>query len=357
MAPVVLAAQQCRDLRVVLCSSGQHRDMLRHGLEPFGLTPNIDLGAMDGKPGLDELSARLLTKLSEFLRDLRPDGVLVHGDTQTCVCAAQAAFWHRVPLGHVEAGLRSQTRDNPFPEEMNRRLTDAMCDWHFTPTSASRANLLREGVAEESILVTGNTGIDALLLACQILDHHRPQYVDFSPEVLEGRPMILVTGHRRENHGRHTEALCDALVDITEQNPEACVVFPVHLNPNVQRAVGAALRRRRRIFLIPPQPYLPFVDLMKRCRLIITDSGGIQEEAPSLGRHVLVTRQNTERPETLTTGFVHLAGNERAAIRDHALRLLNSQSRTGAIDNPCGDGHAAGRIIQFVRTRLGESLN
>jgi UDP-N-acetylglucosamine 2-epimerase (non-hydrolysing) len=352
MAPVVVEARRRGRFRVVLCSSGQHREMLHHGLEPFGLAPDLDLRALEEGQGLDGLTARLLNLLSNCLREHRPDAVLVHGDTQTCLCAAQAAFWHRTPVGHVEAGLRSQVRDNPFPEEMNRRLTDVLCEWHFAPTAGSRENLLREGIPADGILVTGNTAIDAIHLAGRTLQQRRPAYVDFDPSALDGRRLVLVTGHRRENHGKHLKDLCLALLDVVRADSAACVVYPVHLNPNVQRVVNEVLRGQDRVYLIPPQPYLPFVDLMYRSRVIVTDSGGIQEEAPSLGKTVLVTRQNTERPEMLTTGLVRLVGNSRERIRSETLHSLGNRVCESIPDNPCGDGRAAKRIADFLEERL-----
>ncbi len=352
MAPVVLEGRRRAGLRVVLCSSGQHRDMLQHGLDPFGLRPDLDLQAMADGQGLDALTARLLTLLSGCFREYRPDAVLVHGDTQTCLAAAQAAFWHRIPAGHVEAGLRSGDRDNPFPEEMNRRLIDVLCAWHFAPTPDSKAHLLREGVPAANVKVTGNTAIDAVLLAVRKLSDRDPGYVGFDPAVLAGKQLVLVTGHRRENHGEHLESLCRTLLGIARGNPDVAVVYPVHLNPNVQRTVNAVLGKQDRVYLIPPQSYLPFIDLMHRSRVIVTDSGGIQEEAPSLNKTVLVTRQNTERPEVLTTGLVRLVGNDGNHIRDETLAALRVEPAAVAPPNPCGDGRAAERILDFVETKL-----
>jgi UDP-N-acetylglucosamine 2-epimerase (hydrolysing) len=352
MAPVVLAARRHGGFRVVLCASGQHRELLRDGLETFSLQPDLDLQVMQGGQGLDALTACLLTRLSACLEETRPDAVLVHGDTQTCLCAAQAAFWQRIPVGHIEAGLRSHVRDNPFPEEMNRRLTDALCDWHFAPTARSRQNLLCEGVSPDSIVVTGNTAIDALYIAAEVLEKQAPSYVDFDPSVMEGRQLVLVTGHRRENHGKHLAALCKALIDVVREQRSACVVYSVHPNPQVREVTHDLLSRKERVYLIPPQPYLSFIALMLRSRVIVTDSGGIQEEAPSLGKTVLVTRRNTERPEVLSTGLVRLVGNSRALIRSETLRALENRVRQGPVRNPCGDGRASVRIMKFLEARL-----
>lgn len=352
MAPVILEARARGRMHVLLCTSGQHRDMLDDGLASFGLTPNIDLQVMQADQSLPALSARLLTSLTDCFSAIRPDAVLVQGDTQTCLCAAQAAFWNGIPVGHVEAGLRSNERRNPFPEEMNRRLTDALSDWHFAPTHNARLRLLSEGIRDDTLLVTGNTAIDALLLACRTLEYSQATYVGFSPSVLGHAPVVLVTEHRRENHGLHLEDLCAGLRDVVEAHPSVQIVCPVHMNPRVHTVVYRLLGGLDRIHLIPPQPYLAFVDLMRRSALIVSDSGGIQEEAPSLGRPVLVTRTNTERPEMLSTGFVTIVGCSRDTIAHHVLQSLKGPPMPRLIHNPCGDGQAARRIVDFLESTL-----
>ena len=352
MAPVVLEARRRGRFRVLLCATGQHKDMLYHGLEPFELTPDIDLGLMQYDQTLHGLTSRLLTSITDCLTERTPDAVLVQGDTQSCLAGALASFWKRIPLGHVEAGLRTAYRTNPFPEEMNRRLTDQLADWHFAPTQQARENLLREGIPLERTLVTGNTAIDALFIGLAALQKTPPAYTDFDPRILEGHSLILVTEHRRENHGPNLELLCQALCDVVQADESLCIVFPVHMNPHVQRAVQKELASVDRIHLIAPQPYLPFIDLMQRARVIVTDSGGIQEEAPSLGKAVLVTRVSTERPEVLSTGLVRLIESSRDAIRKEILRSLSDSQHIGPVNNPCGDGRAAERILDFLERQL-----
>ena len=352
MAPVVLRARECGRLRVVLCATGQHQDMLHDGLDAFALIPDVDLEVMQKGQSLTQLTSQLLLSIDNCLSAIKPDAVLVQGDTQTCYCGAQAAFLKGIPVGHVEAGLRTKSRRNPFPEEMNRRFTDLLSDWHFAPTPQARQNLLGEGIPDSSIIITGNTAIDALLLASHSLRVNAAQYVSFDPNTMNGQEIILVTGHRRENHGAPIENLCKALRDVVRRHDSSCIVYPVHMNPNVQRSVHHWLGGLERVHLIPPQPYLAFVDLMRRASIIVTDSGGIQEEAPSLGKQVLVTRVNTERPEVLLTGCVRLVGNSQETICSEILKSLKNGKGVGPVENPCGDGRAAQRIVEFLEARL-----
>lgn len=352
MAPVVLEARQRDWCEVILCASGQHCDLLSGALDAFDLTPNATLTVMRESQSLSELTANLLIAIDAYISDIRPDAVLVHGDTQTCLAAAQVCFWKRIPVGHVEAGLRTGTRDNPFPEEMNRILTDQLCDWLFAPTREARAHLLGAGASETAVIVTGNTVVDALLLASRELENRAAPYIDFDPNVLRDHDVILVTGHRRENHGENLSAMCMALKSVLEARPNSCAVFPVHLNPNVREMVYKQLASSPRAHLIPAQPYLAFVDLMRRSRVIVTDSGGIQEEAPSLGKMVLVTRPSTERPEMLRTGLVRIVGTQQSAIERAIHAALDRRDTTHHRSNPCGDGLASVRIMNYVERQL-----
>ncbi len=353
MAPVFLEIRRRSVFQLVICATGQHPDMLRHALSAFDLVPDVVLKVPQHDPGLAALTSGLMRSLDDCFADVRPDVVLVHGDTQSSLAGALVAFWRRLPTGHVEAGLRTKSRHIPFPEELNRRLVDQVVDWHFAPTPKARENLLHAGVCEDGIVVTGNTAVDAILLAQKAVNAASPRYVDFDPGVLDARRVVLVTGHRRENHGAHLRSLCSALLDVVRDDPRVSVVYPVHLNPNVAEVVYGTLANLDRVHLIPPQPYLAFVDLMCRSTVIVSDSGGIQEEAPSLGKPVLVTRESTERPEMLATGLVHIVGNSRETIKSRVLSQLHNGSLHPVPVNPCGDGLAAPRIVDFLENVLG----
>ncbi|MDP7114607.1 MAG: UDP-N-acetylglucosamine 2-epimerase (non-hydrolyzing) [Myxococcota bacterium] len=356
MAPVHLALRDHPTLDVKLIVTAQHRQLLDHTLDGFGITPDVDLDLMQPDQSLAELTGRVVVGVQRALEQLRPGAVLVHGDTTTCMAAALAGFYAGVDVGHVEAGLRTGNLRSPFPEEANRRLTDPLCRWCFAPTSQAADSLRAEGTPQERILVTGNTVIDALLLMRDKVRGAPPELSDVPAGMLEGHRLILVTGHRRESFGRPFESFCKALRDVVERNPDALVVYPVHLNPNVQRPVRALLGGHDRIRLIDPQPYLPFVYLMDRSYLIVTDSGGIQEEAPSLGKPVLVSRTVTERPEAVAAGLAKLVGTDRRAIVREIEILLNDRhayERMSLGASPYGDGRAAGRIVE----RLDRDLN
>ena len=347
MAAVVLRLRETEGLRVRLISTGQHRELLDRALLDFGLTPDVDLGLMRPGQGLAEITARALVALDSAFAAERPDLVLAQGDTTTVLAAALASFYRRTPFGHVEAGLRSGRPDQPFPEEKNRVLAGHLADLHFAPTPRARLNLLREGVADASIHVTGNTGIDALRLA---LDRPPPPAI-----VPTAGRMILVTAHRRESFGAPLLEICSALHDLVARDPGLSVVFPVHPNPSVRGPVKAALGDVPRISLIEPQGYLEFVALMRASFLILTDSGGVQEEAPSLGKPVLVLRDETERPEAIEAGTARLVGPHRHAIVEAVETLTGDPERyrrVAAVANPYGDGHAAERIARIVRDRL-----
>jgi UDP-N-acetylglucosamine 2-epimerase len=300
---------------------------------------------------LSELSARIIVSVQKTLHQIRPDAVLVHGDTATCLFATLAAFYERIPVGHVEAGLRTYDFDAPWPEEMNRRLADPLCRWCFAPTARARENLLAERIAESAIHVTGNSVIDALLLARDIVSKERPAVPGLDLAQIKAQRLVLVTGHRRESFGEPFAQFCYALHDIAERFDDTAVVYPVHLNPNVQKPVYDILGNRERVFLIEPIDYLPFVYLMNRSEIIITDSGGIQEEAPSLHKPVLVTRTTTERPEAVDAGLAKLLGTTRETIVREASRLLTDTDAYRVMSrgaNPYGDGKTAQRILDIL---------
>lgn len=357
MAPVV-AALRGRPGRFscVVCVTAQHREMLDQVLDLFSIRPEHDLGIMRRGQGLNDVMSAVLLGMRSVLEADRPDIVLVHGDTTTTMAAAIAAYHERIPVGHVEAGLRTGNKYAPFPEEINRKVTGAIADLHFAPTKASRENLLREGVPEGAIVVTGNTVIDALLSVAERLrgDGALAKRMEAEFPFLDpSKKLILVTGHRRENFGEGFERICHALVEIASLRPSAEILYPVHLNPNVQESVRRILGtgRRLNIHLIGPVDYLPFVYLMMRSHFILTDSGGIQEEAPSLGKPVLVMREATERPEAVMAGTARLVGADREKIVAETLRLLDDQEACRAMSvaqNPYGDGRAAGRIADFL---------
>lgn len=357
MAPVVKAFRDRPDLfDTRVCVTAQHREMLDQVLKLFDIRPDHDLDIM--KPGQDlfDITGNILAGIKPVLAQSRPDLLFVHGDTTTTLAASLAAYYSRIPVAHVEAGLRTGNKLAPYPEEMNRRLTGALADLHFAPTTTARDNLLREGVEAAAVHVTGNTVIDALLDVSGRLRNDAglrtalAQRFDFLDP---GKRLILVTGHRRENFGAGFENICHALSDIAEEHPDVEVLYPVHLNPNVRRPVNEILASRRltNVHLIEPVDYLPFVYLMDRSHLIVTDSGGVQEEAPSLGKPVLVMRDTTERPEAVAAGTVELVGTSRSRIRQQTSRLLldaGAYERMSQAHNPYGDGHAAQRILKTV---------
>lgn len=353
MAPVIRALANVPAIESKVCVTAQHRQMLDQVLDLFDITPDFDLDLM--KPGQDltELSCNVLTGLKGVLREWRPDRVLVHGDTTTTMSASLAAYYEKTAVAHVEAGLRTGDIYSPWPEEINRRIAGAIADAHFAPTSAAKNNLIREGVTESAIHVTGNTVIDALL---DVVDRVRTD--TNLKETLERRfgfldkkkRLVLVTGHRRENFGAGFENICAALKTISQRG-DVEVVYPVHLNPNVQEPVRRILGEKGNVHLIAPLDYLPFVYLMDRAHLLLTDSGGIQEEAPSLGKPVLVMRDTTERPEGLEAGTVRLVGTNTATIVAASFELLDEHrvyQRMATASNPYGDGHAAERIVSVI---------
>lgn len=348
LAPVILRLKLEPRLGVRVAVTGQHREMLDQALAVFGLCPDHDLAVMQPGQTLSTLTSRLLPPLDALIAAEGPAAVLVQGDTTTAFAAALSAYYLRVPVGHVEAGLRTGDRYAPFPEEGNRRLISVLASWHFAPTDQARQSLLRESIADTDILVTGNTVIDALhqVLAATMAAplplpaHHR---------------VLLVTAHRRENFGR-LEAICRAICRIADSHPDVEVVFPVHLNPNVQESVSRLLASHPRIHLLPPLDYVSFVHLLARSDLVLTDSGGLQEEGPALGKPVLVLREVTERPEAVAAGIARLVGTDEDHIVESVVQLLNNPDCYAAMagsTNVFGDGHASERIVSF----LGERLN
>lgn len=357
LAPVVLALR--RRVPVKVCVTAQHRQMLDQVLQAFAIQPDFDLDLMQANQDLFDITANALLALRGVLKSERPQLVIVQGDTSTTFAAALAAFYAHVGVGHVEAGLRTNDKARPFPEEINRRLTSSLADWHFAPTAWARQNLLAEGVASDRIFVTGNTGIDALLAIVDNIESgtiRAPVLSDLEARIGAHR-LILVTGHRRESFGAGFERICAALREIVESQPDVVVVYPVHLNPHVQEPVHRLLGDLRRLVLIAPLDYVPFVALMRRAEIILTDSGGIQEEAPSLGKPVLVMRETTERPEGVEAGVARLVGTDVRRIVDTVSTLLTDRTAYAAMAtrmNPYGDGHAAERIAAHVDQILRE---
>lgn len=357
MAPVVNAIEAETTLHGVVCVTAQQRQMLDQVLSLFEIKPHYDLDLMTKNQGLADLTARVVTGLQEVLNKVKPDLVLVHGDTTTSMAASLAAFYQQIPVGHVEAGLRTHNIYSPWPEEINRQITSRITALNFAPTPLSKQNLLEENIREESIVVTGNTVIDALLSVVEKIRNNETLKQELErklPFLPLDKKVLLVTGHRRENFGEGFERICAALAELAD-NPELLIIYPVHLNPNVQNTVYQMLEWHDNIHLIEPLDYLPFVHLMDRAHIILTDSGGVQEEAPSLGKPVLVMRDTTERPEAVSEGTVRLVGTDSQKIVSEVNRLLNSDEEYQTMaraHNPYGDGKAAGRIINTIKERF-----
>lgn len=355
MAPLALQLKQREDsFDTKVCVTGQHRQMLDQVLELFSLTPDYDLNLM--KPGqtLSDITSSVLKGLEQVFTEWTPDVVLVHGDTATTFAASLAAYYHKIAVGHVEAGLRTGDIYSPWPEEANRKLTGALTTYHFAPTQSSYNNLIKENIDPKNITITGNTVIDALLTVKEKVETDRAVIAQFEQQfnfLDSTKKLILVTGHRRENFGQGFLNICTALANIAKQYPDVQIVYPVHLNPNVQKPVNELLSGISNIYLIAPQDYLPFVYLMNRSYLILTDSGGIQEEAPSLGKPVLVMRDTTERPEAVEAGTVKLVGTDATLIQQSVVELLENTDlyqTMAAAHNPYGDGTACQQIIHAL---------
>lgn len=354
MCPLVNILKAEPSLKTKVCVTAQHREMLDQVLALFGIEPDFDLNIMAPGQSLTQVTSRILDGMEPVLKEFTPDIVLVHGDTTTTLSTTLAAFYHQIPVGHVEAGLRTNNLYSPWPEEANRVLTGTLTTIHFSPTENSRDNLLAENVPLEKILVTGNTVIDALLAVVDNITKDQELVTELDglfPFLLKSKRLLLVTGHRRESFGGGFERICQALASISETNPELAIIYPVHLNPNVQVPVNRLLANHDNIHLIEPLDYLPFVYLMNRSDIILTDSGGIQEEAPSLGKPVLVMRDTTERPEAVEAGTVKLVGTNVDKITSEVNRLLTDSDYYKEISfahNPYGDGKACERIKQAL---------
>lgn len=355
MAPLVQALQNTTEIESRLCVTAQHREMLDQVLHVFQLVPDFDLNIMQPGQSLSDITSRILVGMADIFNDYQPDLVLVHGDTTTTLAVSLAAYYHQIKVGHIEAGLRTGNLFSPWPEEGNRKVATHLAHWHFAPTDHAKRNLLAENIRENAITVTGNTVIDALLwVRDKIVDDQALEQrlaAEF-PYLMHGRRMILVTGHRRESFGGGFERICQALVALAKRYPHVDIVYPVHMNPNVREPVERLLQGVENIHLIQPKEYLPFVWLMNRAYLVLTDSGGIQEEAPSLGKPVLVMRETTERPEAVEAGSVRLVGTESDTIVKEAARLLDDEQAWQAmsqVKNPYGTGQSCQKIIEFIK--------
>lgn len=356
LAPVIREIRKAENLESYVCITGQHQEMLDPILQFFDIVPDRDLNLMRPGQSLADVTSASVAGMDAVLREVRPGVILVQGDTTTVMSAAMAAFYNRIPIGHVEAGLRTHDLYAPWPEEFNRRIVSMIACHHYAPTERARQNLLAEGVPDSAIYVTGNTVIDALLYVRGRLDAESGLKKRFEKEFSFLDPkkrLVLVTAHRRENFGEGFERICLALCELAAKNPDIEIIYPVHLNPNVQEPVKRILGTERRIHLIEPQAYVPFVYLLDRAYLVITDSGGVQEEAPSLGKPVLVMRDKTERPEGIEAGTVKLVGTDPSMIVEQASELLRMKSlyeNMAHAVNPYGDGHAAERIVKHLLT-------
>lgn len=365
MAPLVKKLQRhSNDFKTVVCVTGQHREMLDQVLQIFDIKPDYDLNIMKQGQDLYDVTARVLVGLRDVLRDVKPDVVLVHGDTTTSMAAALAAFYQQIPVGHVEAGLRTHNIYSPWPEEINRQLTGRIATYHFAPTPLSRENLIHEGVDESHIFVTGNTVIDALYWVVDRIKNDDELDRTLNNELLQngydvdrlsrGKKMVLITGHRRENFGDGFTQICRAIKTLVETYPDVDFVYPMHLNPNVRKPIHEAFdgKQYKNMFFIEPLEYLSFVYLMEKSAIVLTDSGGIQEEAPGLGKPVLVMRDTTERPEALEAGTVKLVGTDYDKIVKEVSQLIEDaqyyQTMSEAV-NPYGDGKACERIINVLK--------
>lgn len=366
MAPLVKEFEKhCDKFETIVCVTGQHREMLDQVLQIFDIKPDYDLNIMQQKQDLYDVTSRVLLGMRDILKEVQPDVVLVHGDTTTSTASALAAFYQQIPIGHVEAGLRTYNIYSPWPEEMNRQITGRIATYNFSPTPLSRDNLLREGVKEQQITVTGNTVIDALYWVVDKIKNNTQLQNELKETLIssgydverlnDGKKMVLITGHRRENFGEGFINMCTAIKDLTSKYSDVDFIYPMHLNPNVRKPIhevfGEDLSHLGNMFFIEPLEYLSFVYLMEKSTIVLTDSGGIQEEAPGLGKPVLVMRDTTERPEALDAGTVKLVGTDYEKIVDNVSKLLEDEKEYEKMSkavNPYGDGKACGRIVSFI---------
>jgi len=361
MAPLVKAFSASDDFTTKICVTGQHREMLDSTLDFFDLQKDFDLNVMTKNQNLVSLTASILNGLKPVLDDFKPKYVFVQGDTTSTMAGSIAAMYSGAEVCHVEAGLRTGNKKAPFPEECNRMITGAVADWHFPPTSTSRDNLLKENIDPSRVLITGNTVIDALLEGIEIVDNNplNEEMAEVKFKVDLDKKILLVTGHRRENHGKGFENICHAINDIAQALPDVEIVYPVHLNPNVQKPVYDILKDTPNVHLIKPLSYSTFIWLMNKSHVILTDSGGVQEEAPSLGKPVLVMRETTERPEAVKAGTVLLVGTDRNLIKEKTLELFTNKNLYESMSkliNPYGDGQASNRILKFIKQLEASSL-
>ena len=354
MAPLVKAFKQNNDsFETKVCITGQHKEMLDQVISFFDIAVDFDLKVMKPQQNLHSLTATIINELKPIMDDFMPDYVFVHGDTTTTMAGSLAAFYSGAKIAHIEAGLRTNNKLSPFPEEMNRQITTRLTDYHFAPTQESKENLLKENIDLNKIIVTGNTVIDALLDSVQKVNDHPSELSVSLNKTIGSRDLILVTGHRRENHGQGFLNICNALKQIAQLKPDVIIIYPVHLNPNVQQPVNAILHDVPNILLTEPKSYEDFIWLMNKAKIIITDSGGVQEEAPSLGKPVLVLRETTERPEAVHAGTVLLVGTDTLKIVSETIALLDNQKKYDLMSkahNPYGDGNACARILQFMKS-------
>ncbi len=355
MAPLVKEFRKYSDIfDTKVCVTAQHREMLDQVLHFFEIKPDYDLDLMKPEQNLYTLTATIIISLKPILEEFNPDYVFVHGDTTTTMGGAIASFYSGAKVCHIEAGLRTNNKLSPFPEEINRQITTRVCDYHFAPTETSKKNLIKENISEDSILVTGNTVIDALIKSIKKVNENPSELIQNLSKKIGDNELILVTGHRRENHGEGFARICQALKRIAEDDKNRLIIYPVHLNPKVKQPVNKILSGVKNIILIEPLAYQDFIWLMNRSKIIITDSGGIQEEAPSLGKPVLVMRDTTERPEAIEAGTVLLVGTNEELIVSRALDLLNNLKnfeKMSKLHNPYGDGLASKRIVNFIKNQ------
>ncbi|WP_342455039.1 non-hydrolyzing UDP-N-acetylglucosamine 2-epimerase [Sedimentibacter acidaminivorans] len=353
MAPIVKALKKDENFITKICVTAQHRDMLDQVLRIFDIEPDYDLNIFQSGQTLTQITCRALTGLESVIEEFKPELILVQGDTTTVFTGALAAFYHSVKIGHVEAGLRSGNLYSPYPEEANRMLTGVLTNFHFAPTQNSKSNLLREGYEEDKIFITGNTSIDALQWVIDKdykFDDELINSIDF-----ENKKVILLTSHRRENIGKPMKNIFSAIRDVVDENLDVEVIYPMHLNPKVREIAQSILGNKDRVHLVEPLDYLPFTNLMSKCYLVVTDSGGIQEEAPSLGKPVLVVREETERPEGIESGTAKLAGTDKNTIYEYVSILVNSEEeykKMANAVNPYGDGRAAEYIVDAIKKRM-----
>ncbi len=353
VAPVIRELRKRDDISTLVCNTGQHKEMIRQAFQDFGITPDLHLDVMQPNQELAALSSRLFDKVNQTLREEQPDWILVQGDTTTVMVSAMCAFYRDIRVGHIEAGLRSFNKWAPFPEEVNREIVSKLADLHFAPTKKAYANLVREGIDPDVVYVTGNTVIDALYWMRENIRGQEEELLDarIVQAIRDGKRVILITGHRRENLGDGFTEICQAIKELAQRYEDAVFVYPVHLNPRVQEPVMRILGDHPRIILLSPLSYKPFMALLNAAYIVLTDSGGIQEEAPALGKPVLVMRDVTERPEGVKAGVSRLVGPHCDAIVHHTARLLDDTAAYNAMahaENPYGDGHASVRIVDAL---------